>query len=301
MFKNVIVGVDGRPGGDDAIALATRLADPDARLTLVHVHAGELDPAHAVTPGLVREEREASLKLLEDARAAAEVSAELASVVSMSAGGGLHAQAEERESDLVVVGACNRGRVGRAMLRDDTRSALNGAPCAVAMAARGYADRPVPLAKVGVAYNESPESSAALALARRLAAPRATVHALEVLTLPNPVYTGIVPPAIGKSLDALLEQANGRLQKLPSVEGRAVYGLVREELAAFSAQVDILVVGSRGYGPLRRLVLGSTADYLERHARCSLLVLPRGAAAKQAKDAEATARRQVESRTAGAA
>jgi hypothetical protein len=42
-------------------------------------------------------------------------------------------------------------------------------------------------------------------------------------------------------------------------------------------QLDILVVGSRGYGPVRRLVLGSTADYLERHARCSLLVLPRAA------------------------
>jgi nucleotide-binding universal stress UspA family protein len=36
-------------------------------------------------------------------------------------------------------------------------------------------------------------------------------------------------------------------------------------------------MGSRGYGPLRRLMLGSTSDYLERHARSSLLVLPREA------------------------
>jgi nucleotide-binding universal stress UspA family protein len=56
-----------------------------------------------------------------------------------------------------------------------------------------------------------------------------------------------------------------------------VYGLTGEELAAFGDQVDILVVGSRGYGPIRRLVLGSTAAHLERHARCSLLVLPRSA------------------------
>jgi nucleotide-binding universal stress UspA family protein len=54
-----------------------------------------------------------------------------------------------------------------------------------------------------------------------------------------------------------------------------VYGLAGEELAAFGDQVDILVVGSRGYGPVKRLVLGSTSDYLERHARCPLLVLPR--------------------------
>jgi nucleotide-binding universal stress UspA family protein len=49
-----------------------------------------------------------------------------------------------------------------------------------------------------------------------------------------------------------------------------------EELAAFSQGMDIMVVGSSGYGPMRRLVLGSTSDYLQRHARSSLLVMPRG-------------------------
>ena len=38
MFKNVLVGVDGRPNGRDAIALASQLADPDGKLTLAHVH-----------------------------------------------------------------------------------------------------------------------------------------------------------------------------------------------------------------------------------------------------------------------
>ena len=56
-----------------------------------------------------------------------------------------------------------------------------------------------------------------------------------------------------------------------------MYGLTGEELGAFSQGMDIMVVGSRGYGPVKRLVLGSTSDYLERHARCSLLVLPRAA------------------------
>jgi nucleotide-binding universal stress UspA family protein len=73
----------------------------------------------------------------------------------------------------------------------------------------------------------------------------------------------------------MVAEANERLGQLEGVEGHAVYGLAGEELAAFSRDVDLLVVGSRGYGPVRRLVLGSTSDYLERHARCSLLVLPR--------------------------
>ena len=172
MFNNVLVGVDGRPSGRDAIALASRLIDPNGKLTLAHVHSGPLHPSHAVTPGLLREEREASAKLLEQERAAGEVNAELVSVVAMSAGRGLHQQAEEQDADLLVVGSCSRGVLGRAMLGDDTRSALNGAPCAIAIASLGYAEHPTPLGKIGVGYDGSPESK--LALQTR---PRArTVH-----------------------------------------------------------------------------------------------------------------------------
>jgi nucleotide-binding universal stress UspA family protein len=59
MFNNVLVGVDGGPGGRDAVALASRLIDPSGKLTLAHVHSGPLHPSHAVTPGLLHEEREA--------------------------------------------------------------------------------------------------------------------------------------------------------------------------------------------------------------------------------------------------
>jgi nucleotide-binding universal stress UspA family protein len=276
MFKNVLVGVDGRPNGHDAIALASRLTDTDGKLTLAHVHSGELRPSHAITPGMVREEREASEKLLEQERTEADVKAELISIVSMSPGRGLHQQAEEQNADLLVVGSCSHGAFGRAMLGDDTRAALNGAPCAVAIASRGYAEDPCPIAKVGVGYNESPESKAALAMAQMLAASTsATVHALEVVSIPTAAYTGLVPLAIGESIDVMLQEAKGRMKALPDVEGHAVYGLTGEELAVFGDAVDILVVGSRGYGPVKRLVLGSTSDYLERHARSSLLVLPR--------------------------
>jgi nucleotide-binding universal stress UspA family protein len=280
MFKNVLVGVDGRPNGRDAIALASRLMDPDGKLTLAHVHGGELHPSHAISPGMVKEERERSKKMLEAERAAAEVDAELVSIVDSTPGRGLHLEAEARSADLLAVGSCGRGAIGRAMLGDDTRAALNGAPCAVAVASLGYAEHPTPIGKVGVAYNATPESEAALAVARELAAPtRATVHALEVVPLKTYAYTGLVPPAIGDSIDVMLQEANTRLKKLSGVEARAVYGLTGEELASFGDEVDILVVGSRSYGPVRRLVVGSTSHYLERHARCSLLVLPRSAAA----------------------
>jgi nucleotide-binding universal stress UspA family protein len=272
MFKNVLVGVDGRPNGRDAIALASRLTDSDGELTLAHVHSGNLRPSHAVTPSLMREEREDSHKLLEQERTAADVKAELISIVSMSPGRGLHEQAEEQNADLLVVGSCSHGALGRAMLGDDTRAALNGAPCAVAIAPLGYADGRASITKVGVAYNSSPESEAALAMARTLAAPtRATVHALEVVMIPTVAYTGIMAPALGESIDVMLQEANSRMKELPDVEGHAVYGLAGEELAAFGDQMDLLVVGSRGYGPVKRLVLGSTSTTWSatRAARCS--------------------------------
>jgi nucleotide-binding universal stress UspA family protein len=277
MFKNVLVGVDGSPRGRDAIALASRLTHADGKLTFAHVRNGELNPFGAITPGLVNEEREASEKLLTQESENANVSAELVSVVAMEAGRGLHVRAEEQHADLLVVGSSSRGALGRAMLGDDTRSALNGTPCAIAIAAVGYGEHPGPIAKVGVAYNGSRESQQALALARELAAPtRAAVRALEVVSIPTYAFFGMMPSLVVESIEAMLQEANGHMKQLPHVDGRAVYGLVGEELAQFGDQVDILVVGSRSYGPVRRLVLGSTSNYLERHARCSLLVLPRG-------------------------
>jgi nucleotide-binding universal stress UspA family protein len=268
MFKNVLVGVDGRPSGRDAIGLATQLMDGSGKLTFANVHrdeAAELTYSH---------------NLLEQERDGAHVEAALISIASTSPGRALHEQAEEQGADLLAVGSCSHGAFGRAMLGDDTRAALNGAPCAVAVAPSGYGEQHRAIAKVGVAYNGTPESLAALAVARDLAARTgASVHALEVVSIPSAAYGGIVAPNIGESIDMLLQEASRRMRELPDVEGRAVYGLAGEELAAFGDEVDILVVGSRGYGPVRRLILGSTSDYLERHARCPLVVLPRVAIA----------------------
>ncbi len=279
MFENLIVGVDGRPSGRDAIALARRLGSPQSALTLAHVHSGgEPHLMGAAIPGHPAIGREGSSELLEREREEAGVEAELVSFPASTVGRGLHDLVEERGADLLVVGSCSRGMVGRAMLGDDTRASLNGAPCAVAIAARGYAEHPLPLASIGVAYDGSPESEAALVAGRSLAAQhRAKLIALEVVSIPTSSFTGLTPPAMGDTIEALLEDAKERLGKLEGLEGRAVYGLPGEELASFGGEVNLLVVGSRNYGPLRRLVLGSTSDYLERHARCSLLALPRQA------------------------
>ncbi|HXW59438.1 MAG TPA: universal stress protein [Solirubrobacteraceae bacterium] len=283
MFKNLLVGVDGRQGGRDAVALAKQLSDAQSTVTLAHVHNRKIRPSHAVTPGIVDEDREASSKLLEDERAAAEIDAHLVSVEAMSPGAGLHMQAELLGADLLVVGSCSRGIFARVMLGDDTRAALNGAPCAVAVAALGHSEEARPLTTIGVGYNGTPESEAALHTARELArATNARISALEVVTLP-PFASGWGGTSIGESLNLMLDEAEQRLGELPDVDGHAEIGLTGEELSRFGKELDLLVIGSRGYGPLKRLVLGTTAQSLQRHAQCSLLVLPRAASEEPGK------------------
>lgn len=115
-----------------------------------------------------------------------------------------------------MVGSCSHSAFGRAMLGDHTRDALNGASCAVAIASLGYAQHPDPIANVGVGYNGSQESRTALAMARELAAPtNATVHALEVVSLPTYVYTGLMPPALRESIDVMLQESAERMKDLP--------------------------------------------------------------------------------------
>ena len=58
-------------------------------------------------------------------------------------------------------------------------------------------------------------------------------------------------------------------------ETTVMEGDAAELLAAASSGVDLLVCGSRGYGPLRTVLLGGVSGRLAHTAACPLLVLPR--------------------------
>jgi nucleotide-binding universal stress UspA family protein len=295
VFEKILVGVDGKPNGRDAIALAHRLVDPEGELMFAHIHGSELMPSLS----LGAEQREHSQHLLERERSLVGYSARVVSYSASSVGRGLHELAEETGADLLVVGSCSRGFAGRVFVGNAARGALTGAPCAVATAPIGYAGRPSGIATVGVGYDGSQESEAALAGARTLASMRgAKLRALHAVSIPAFAYPGYVSPEIGQTVEAMLAVAQERLDALDDVDGRAVYGLAGEELAEFGKQVDLLVVGSRGYGPVSRLILGSTAEYLQRNAPCPLLVLSRSA---QAHETAATGRaRKAASHAPGA-
>ena len=113
MFSNVIVGIDGGPGGRDALALARHLADGHAEITLAHVYVESPIATRAESSELEAAERERSAELLEEARAAAGIYATLNPARSRSVGRGLHELAERVGADLIVVGSSSRGLISR--------------------------------------------------------------------------------------------------------------------------------------------------------------------------------------------
>jgi nucleotide-binding universal stress UspA family protein len=281
MFKNVVVGVDEYQGGRDAIALARRLVDEGGELTLAHVYSGVAHVWRGSSAAREAVERERSLELLAKAREEAGVDAQVRAVGSSSAGRGLHVLAEADDADLLVVGSSRHGLLGRVLIGDDTRAALNGAPAAVAIAPAGYAHERGLMREVGVGYNGSAESEHALGVARRFAAEHgAKLSAFEAVSLPASVFAGGPAPLDG-AIEEMVEAARERVSALEGVEPHAAYGRPAEELALYSASLDLLVVGSRDYGPIGRLVHGSTSQLLANAARCPLLVLTRAARASR--------------------
>ena len=274
MFHHVVVGIDENPGSRDALALARTLLSKDGRLTLAHVHHG--DPQmRTVNPDRAATERTRARQLLETVGAETGDDARLTSTGASSVGRGLHEIAEHDDADLLVVGSSAHSLFGHATLSAHTRDALNGAPCAVALAPSGHRERPVVIREIGVGYDGSPESEHAVVVARQLADELgAKVSAFEAIALPVELVEGSGPA--DEKIDRCLARARERIAAL-GVEPHAAYGHAAEELALYSASLDLLVLGSRGYGPIGRLIHGSTSQHVAQTARCPLLVLARAA------------------------
>lgn len=275
VFNNVLVGVDGRRGGRDAIALAGQLATRGARITLAHV-----DPIET-TDGADRNGD--SCKMLSDERAGAGIDAKILVVHGPSVAHALHQLMASRHCDLLVLGACHRGAVGRRVAGDHTIQSLKDARCAVAIAPPGRTPTSG-ISRVGVGWDGSPEAAQGLEAARAIAAATgATIEPLVVLprqALPygEPIqhrWSDVAKQLTPEDLDRF-----GGLDDLDG-DGQVRYGSPGEQLASFSEDVDLLIVGSRNSGPVGRLLTGSTSNYLARHAHCPLLVYPRSAGARR--------------------
>jgi hypothetical protein len=74
-------------------------------------------------------------------------------------GRGLDELCQAIGADLLVVDSSRRGLLGRVLIGDDTRAALNGARCAIAIASAGDVTEPAAMQAIGVGYDRSPKAS----------------------------------------------------------------------------------------------------------------------------------------------
>ncbi len=284
MLKTIVVGVDGREGGRDALALGGRLALL-AGGELVAVRALPFDTylgRGGGPPYNSLADAEAQRQVEQDL-AEAGLSARTRLVADASPARALHRMAETLDADVIVVGSTRRGAVGGVFAGDDAVATLHASSCAVAVAPRGLADEEwTPVNRIGVGLNASAEAHQALALAVALAADcgaSLVVRTVVAASIPAADLTAYDVDWLERSTAVAKQELDEAIEDLAvEVSGDVTVGTAVDELIELSRKVDLLVVGSRAWGPVRRTLIGSTAAKLMRKAHCPVLVLPRGAA-----------------------
>ncbi len=286
-LRRIAVGVDGYPEGRDASVLAAAIGRATGAETMLVAVLS--DPLVVPLTGLswkqLHKQAEISLaetrdSLLPDARVVIET--------DFSVARALERVITREHVDLVVLGSSPQGDAGHVRIGNRTRQLIGDAMCALAVAPRGLAEAGTPaIERIGVGYDGGPESEAALALAGAIA--RAAGAELGVRAVVDDRF-----PAFGlrgsrgsrilaewKSLIAddveeLRKQAV-EVAKGAGVDARVevLSGHPAEALLELSEEVDLLVLGSRRWGTVARLILGSTGEALLHEAGCPMLIVPR--------------------------
>jgi nucleotide-binding universal stress UspA family protein len=274
--------------GPDVLAFAKVWSQATGRpLRVVTVYPGHAPIGMGRTDAeWVTYNREEAERLLELARQqlGEQAGATFQAVASDSASHGLHDLMEfAGPGSVVILGSRKTRGVRRTAPGSTAERLLQGAPGPVVLVPWDYEERPADsIQRVAVAYIDTPDGRAAAEVGHRLAAElKAELQLVSVL--PD---TRILP-SLGEpsrfaadqrtAFEQALDQAAGELGSGVSVITKVLDGPVVDALADLRpAEVDLLVCGSRGYGPARRVLLGGVSSRLLRHARVPVIVVPRG-------------------------
>jgi nucleotide-binding universal stress UspA family protein len=195
--------------------------------------------------------------------------------------------AEEIGADLVVVGSRGHGPLRRALMGSVSESVVRHAHCSVLVVRgqerhAGYLPGRVLLALDGSRRANRAERSAAEISA-------ATGSVLDIVrVLEAERYRPYPGPEYWEGWEADLERSkrqvgafldararNLRDEGVEVGDAHLALGDPDKEIVRFAedAQADLIVLGSRGFGRLRRALLGSVSDSVVRHAHCPVLVV----------------------------
>lgn len=278
----VLVGYDGSEGGRDALALARVLSSAEQARCLVGTCL--TDGPVPVRTGLSDLEDPEVSALFEEARASlGDLEVETHVIGNRSPARMLVEFAEREDAGTLVVGSPHRGKIGRALLGSVAEHVLHHAPCEVVIAPRGYAAQPhTGLAKVGVAFDGTPEAQTALRRAEEIA--RSSGASIEIIVAEDVVVSGVKDAMSSRSLNAAPGVLKSALESVdPSIEAEGKVldpgwrQIVREVARAIadtcSDDVDLLVLGTRP--GTNRFFYGSVSKCLIDTAPCPVLVVPR--------------------------
>lgn len=261
-LARLVVGCDDSPACEAAARFALALARrTGARVTLVHVDR----PGSPTDAGWARRLRE--LDPAVDATVRQE-SGDPADV--------LMAVAEEEAADLLLAGSHGAGRLRGAVLGSVSATLLGHAPCSVMVFRDPAAGAPPVPRSVLVGIDGSADGARAVgtghALAEAYGARLVLLHAYDVdvpfVTHPTRPQVEMVRRHGREVLDAAAAAAPAPFNT-ELVQGDPRHVLARECEAHEPA---VLVVGSRGLGGFRELLVGSTARWLARCAPCPVVV-----------------------------
>jgi nucleotide-binding universal stress UspA family protein len=310
MAPTILVGYDPRTTDRAPVRFGVLLARlTEAPLTVACVRRGRGPRAIAlsheqVLPFAIVQPDEELLHdcapQIEEIRAELEpygVSADCVILTGTSAASALHEAAERSGAGLLVVGSSARAAHGRMLAGSTAARLLAGSPCSVAVVPAGW-ERGEPPKSIGAAFRDTEDGRealrAAFALGRR-------AHArLRVLTV---VEEGLkaaleaepsqmagrrgttVDDVIGEYELAARRAATAALEELDGhdeveTEVDVWVGDPAEVLVDLTRRLDLLVCGSRGYGPLRAVLLGAVSHRIVAAARCPVIVVPRGREAR---------------------
>ncbi|MGH7476675.1 MAG: universal stress protein [Longimicrobiales bacterium] len=266
-LRSILVGTDLTPGSDPILAAAGALAQhTGAALHVVHALDFEARPgAPAIDDApftTVVERAEAAL----DAQLAAAGLADAVSreVMVYIAHKAIAARAEDVRADLIVIGPHSRRSTAQGILGTTADQVIRCVPMPV-LIVRGTLE--LPPRRIVFATDGSPRASTALLRVRELARALDTAELRLLHVSSDPVAAGtretIEHDALSAGADAL---------PVSFITGQPV----ADAIVAYAERerVDLLALGTRGHGAVRRAVIGSVASRVVRRATCSVVLAP---------------------------
>lgn len=287
----VFAATDFSPPSDEAVRQAhERAKAPKAKLVVCHVvpdllRVNMLFPQRSVEQGKARVELHdtASRALVErtcaltgrkpdEFEAVIDDGTPYASIID---------HAERSGAGLIVVGDRGSTGLGRVLLGSVADRVVRYAHCPVLVARAGARTGRVLVAS-DLSDPSLPALSAAADEAERTGAQVTALHCLEPLAVAagpeyGVAYAPVVPPEVLAETRANARErlAQAVQQRSLRAEQQVVEGPPAATIVATAEELgaDLIVIGTRGRTGVRRVLLGSVAESVVRHAPCSVLVV----------------------------